>query len=68
MIKIYDDGSGKDEVILKCTLSELELLLQAAMYSVGGMSEQGDYLIPQMCGVLESYLFWDCSIDRQVNE
>lgn len=64
MIKIYDDGTGKDEIILKCTLDELDLLMSAAMYSVGGMTEKGDNLIPQMYGVFVSYLKWDCSIEE----
>lgn len=64
MIKIYDDGSGKDEVIIKATLSDLELLMSSALYSVGGMSEECNNLIPQMYGVYISYLEWDCSIEE----
>jgi hypothetical protein len=64
MIKIYDDGTGKDEVIIKATLRDLELLMRSALYAVGGMSEECNNLVPQMYGVYISYLEWDCSIEE----
>lgn len=62
MIKIYDDGTGINEVIIKGTLDDIDLLIKAAEYSIGGMSEMVDREIPKMVGIYENYLANECNI------
>jgi hypothetical protein len=68
MIKIYDDGTGNDEVIIKATMDDIDILMRSALYAVGGMSEECNELIPQMYGVYISYLEWDCSIEKDADK